>query len=251
MMNNVAIYLFIKFFKEERYADQFMAGELYLNTLSYFKEVENEPVDDARFDSTEAVSMWWQPHDVIITLNVPGVGETEITSKDLAAPVSMSYTYFDFVNVYCLYAVQTNNSVMVDGKFICSKAEASEIRQQWKIDERCSKFGKFAVITPVGPFLDAFRQALKSQGHKFAHGMVEYYDDAVFHGTIPIEKVPFRKQKRFGYQQEFRVCVFPSVKHERPITIRIGDISNICRKAEASQLNGLLGGHLESILDVR
>jgi hypothetical protein len=250
-MNNVGIYLLIKFFEKERYADQFMAGELYLNTLSYFKEIEKKCADDARSDSTEAVSMWWQPDDVSMKLHAPGVGEIEITSKDLAAPVSMAYTYFDAVNVYCLYAVQTRGFVMADGKFICSETEALEIRQQWKIDARCSKFGKFAVITPVGPFLDALRKALKSQGYRFGHGMVDYYDDTVFHGTIPVEKVAFSKQKRFGYQQEFRLCVFPSVMLGQPITIKIGDLSSICRKAESSQLNGLLGAYLESILEMR
>lgn len=34
------IWYFIKFFECEKWADQFMAGHLYLNTLGYFKKIE-------------------------------------------------------------------------------------------------------------------------------------------------------------------------------------------------------------------
>jgi hypothetical protein len=62
-----------------------MAGNLYLNTLAYFKELESKSY--GRDDSTEAVAMWWQPNDMSITLNMAGFGNIEITRKDLAGPV--------------------------------------------------------------------------------------------------------------------------------------------------------------------
>jgi hypothetical protein len=80
------IWYLIKFFTAERYANQFMAGQLYLNTLSYFKEAEKECTDDGRLDPTEAVALWLQPDDIFMKLTAPGIGETEITSEDLAAP---------------------------------------------------------------------------------------------------------------------------------------------------------------------
>src|SRR5689334_10920673 len=98
------IWYLIKFFEEERYADQFMAGRLYLNTLAYFRKVESKD-SDGRMDSTEAIAMWCQPDDFVMKLNVPGIGETEITKKDLAAPVSMSFDYHNYLHLFCLYAV--------------------------------------------------------------------------------------------------------------------------------------------------
>jgi hypothetical protein len=65
--SNSNIWYFIKFFREEKHADQFMAGELYLNTLAHFKKVESES-DDGRDDPTEAIAMWWQPDDISIKL---------------------------------------------------------------------------------------------------------------------------------------------------------------------------------------
>ena len=49
----------------------------------------------------EAVARWWQPHDVIMNITVPGIGEMKITSADLAAPVSMSFEH----HKHCLFAV--------------------------------------------------------------------------------------------------------------------------------------------------
>jgi hypothetical protein len=240
VMTAPTIWYLIKFFTEEKYANQFMAGELYLNTLSYFKKAEKECTDDGRLDSTEAVAMWLQPDDIFMKLTVPGIGKTEITGKDLAAPISSSFDYHNHVNILCLYAVKTAGFLFIEGKIRLSETEARDLQRQWKIDERCFKFGQFAVIMQAVPFIKKLREALTSQGRKFKYKLVDYYDEAVFHGTIPTKEVPFRKQKRFSYQQEFRLCVYPTVIHHSPITIEIGNISDICRKAASSQLNNLL-----------
>jgi hypothetical protein len=119
------------------------------------------------------------------------------------------------------------------------------LRQQLKIDERCFKFGKFAVVIQAVPFMDQLQKALKIQGHQVAWGMVRYYDETTFHGSIPRKEIPFRKQKRFSYQQEFRICVHPKVMLDSPITIKIGTISSICAKMDSSRLNSVLGIKLE------
>jgi hypothetical protein len=243
-MTDKNIWHFIKFYDEERHADQFMAGELYLNTLSHFKKIERES-GDGRTDSTEGVAMWWQPDDISIKLNIPGIGETEITKKDLAGPVATSFDYHNYLHIFCLYAVHTTGFKFVGGKVECSAEDAEKLRQQLKIDERCLKFGKFAVVTPAVSFLNHLGEALKSQGHKVKGKLVKYYDETTFHGSIPREEIPFRKQKRFSYQQEFRLCVYPTVMVDSPITIKIGNISSISVKMASARLNSHLGIKLE------
>jgi hypothetical protein len=231
---------FIKFFQEEKHADQFIAGELYLNTLAYFKRIENEE-DDGRIDSTEAIASWWQPDDILIKLNVPGIGGTKISRKDLAGPVSMSFDYHNYVHVFCLYAMHiTGFKLLNDGKIDCSERDVDELRRQLRVDDRCFQFGKHAVVINAVPFITKLREILTSQGRKFKYKLVEYHDETVFHGTIPANEIPFRKQGRFSYQQEFRICVYPTVMVDSPITIRIGDISSICGKMESSKVNSLL-----------
>jgi hypothetical protein len=238
-MSGPVIWYLIKFFTEEQHADQFMAGELYLNTLAYFKQVEAED-SDGRMDATEGVAMWWQPHDLVMKLNVPGIGDIEITKADLAGPVSMAFDYHNNLHLFCLYALHTTGFECVDGKIDFAPEQADELHRQLHIDERCMKFGNFAVITPAVPFLAQLRDALNAQRYKACWKLVEYYDEETFHGEIPPKEIPFRKQKRFSYQREFRLCVYPRTQEEAansdPITVSIGDISHICGKVEAARV---------------
>lgn len=249
-MSGPVIWYLIKFFKEERHADQFMIGNLYLNTLAYFKQVERED-SDGRFDSTEGIAMWWQPHDLVIKLSVAGFGDIEITKADLAGPVSTAFVFHDNVHLFCLYALHTTGFKCNDGKIECTPEGADELRRQLTIDDRCAKFGTFAVITPAVQFIDLLRNALTRQGYKARLKLVEYYDEETFHGEIPWVEIPFRKQKRFSYQQEFRLCVYPRTEEEaadsNPITINIGDISHICGKVETARLPDLFELRIEPV----
>src|SRR5665213_2525457 len=124
------IFYFIKLFEKEAYAGAFIAGALHLNPLSYFKRVEDRASHDGRHDATEAIAMWWQPHDVAMTLDIPGICHTGISEKDLAAPISVSYNRHDSLHLLCLYAVHLKGLDCVDGKFQASPEEAEELRRQ-------------------------------------------------------------------------------------------------------------------------
>ncbi len=239
------IWHFIKFFEQESYADAFMAGSLYLNTLAYFKRLES--CTDGRMDSNEAVAMWWQPDDLVIRLNVPGIGNTKITKRDLAGPVSMAYRHHDYLHILCLYALYTHGFAYEDGGNIsCTAGQVDEVRRQLTIDERCFKFGKFAVITPAVPFLSQLRSALVEHGHKATGRLVEYYDDKTFHGEIPVQDAPFKTQQRFSYQREFRICIDPVIQQAGPLSINVGSLSHICAKVDSARLPHLYDVQFET-----
>jgi hypothetical protein len=238
-MAGETIWHLVKFCAEESHADRFVAGDLFMNRLSFFKQLEAE-FDDGRPDSTEAVAMWWQPHDFSMTLTVPGIGETTITKADLAGPVSMAFDHHNYFHIFCMYAVHTHGFASVDGKFNCTPEEAEELRRQIRIDERCLRFGKFAVVTPAVPFLAQLKGALQHQCWRGSGKLVRYYDEETFHGEIKIEDIPFSKQKRFSYQQEFRICIEPKTFDRDPVTINIGSIAAISAKIESLRLSDLL-----------
>jgi hypothetical protein len=243
-VSNTVIWSLIKFFNEESHADSFLKGELLLRPLSYFKQAESE--EDGRGDATEGVAMWWQPKDIHMQLTMPLFGMTEITGKDLAAPVSMSFNYHDKLKVFCLYALCTTGFEAENNKISLAPGDADKLREQLRIDDRCLKFGEFAVVMGGGPFIEHLRKALTSQGFRFRDGLVRYYDDTTFHGEIPIKEIPFKKQKRFSYQQEYRFCVNPRIASDSPMTINIGDISHMAGKVKAATLNGLFQLGFES-----
>jgi hypothetical protein len=230
------IWHFVKFFTEEKYADQFIKGSLHLKRLAHFMKLESN-CEDGRPDENEAVATWWQPHDVAMKLSLPGFGDIEITKDDLAGPVSTSYVYHEHFHVFCLYAVHTTGFDTIAGKLHLAEDRAAELQRQLTIDERCLKFGPFAVFTPAVQFLSQLKEALQRRGQWSRGTLVEYYDEETYHGEFALKDIPFKKQKRFAYQKEFRICVDTNTLGDNPISIDIGDISHICVKIDSSQLN--------------
>ncbi len=232
------IWLLVKFFSEEKHANDFLEGKLFLNRLSFFRKQEEE-CSDGRSDTTEAIKMWLQPFDVQMSLSVPGIGiATKIPPKDLAAPVSFAYTNADYLNIFCIYAIYTgealSNATTIEGKQML----AQELKRKLSIDDRCLKFGAFAVVVPANQFLTQMRQQLRTQSYIFEDKLVDYYDDKSFSGEFSDSDVPFKKQIRFAYQSEYRIVVKPRVLANDPITISIGSIENY-----VSQEGQVVGTH--------
>ena len=232
MSRQVIPYL-VKFFSERSHADQFVAGSLFFNRLSYFKKIEGR---DGRPDANEAVALWWQPNDISIQFSA--VPELNITSKDLAGPVSMSYNYHDYLHIFCMYAISIPDYVFGQPTFECNEDEAASIKKLLTFDERCFQFGEFAVVVHTGSFIERLKTALKGRYACKARA-VEYYDERLFHGSFDRNDIPFRKQKRFEYQREFRFCIDTGTKDVTPFILNIGSIEDISRRVQSKQLNSL------------
>ena len=184
--------------------------------------------------------MWWQPHDIFMSLNVPGIGSANISPKDLAGPMSITYTVHDSLYIFCMYAIYTADFTAKEGRIEYNKQQAPELKRQLEVDERCLKFGPFAVIVPAVPFLETVKSQLLRQGYQGKGRLVDYYDDSIYHGEIPEADIPFMKQIRFSYQNEFRIAITPRIIGTGPLSINIGPISNIAARVESSKLNSLL-----------
>ena len=228
---------FIKFLEREELAEQFLAGHLYLNTLGYFKGLESGATAD-RGDPTEAVSIWLQPHDVVMALKVAALKiETVITAKDLAKPVQVSSTYHDQLHLLSLYAVHTDDPVIEDGKIINLDA----MQAQLHIDPKCFGMGKFAVVVPAADFLEQLPPKLKDLGLAATGRLVNYYDDETFSGRVAVADIEFSKQKRFSYQREWRLRVRSNIATTGPLTINVGIMPAGSFKVPASKFDCLNG----------
>lgn len=235
---NKSVAWFVKFFEEEQHADQFMSGHLHLKVLSYFKALEDD--DGGRQDKHEAVSHWLQPNQINITIQpLNGGSAFTIPSEDLAGPIAISLDIFDSMHVFCMYAVGNIGFEIVDGQLDLSLEDIDLANEQLKFDARCLEFGKWAVVVSAEIFMERLQSAMVEQNFKFMTGLVEYYDDKTFHGQFTLKQTPFRKQQRFDYQKEFRVCVFPreiNMMTAGPMNLSIGDLSSGCTKMSADDV---------------
>ena len=182
MSNSIYLY-FVKFFSEENHADQFLAGKLYANRLSYFQKLE-EKCDDGRSDRHEAVAAWLQPDATSITFS--GASYLNISPHDLAAPISVSFNFHGNWHVFCLYTIYVDGFEFVDGEFDLSEEDKQKFEQQLRIDDRCVKLGGFAVMVRADRFIEQVKKAMHEAKRKIIGDLVKYYDPSTFHGNFTL-----------------------------------------------------------------
>ena len=230
------IFFFVKFFKNEQYAKDFIGGKVFANRLSYFKRIEGNE-DFNRTDKHEGVIGWFQP----------GRGRFEINGMDitgdLAGPVEMQRKWLDDLNVFCVYAAHSGDLDL--GNLSTENIDA--FRSQLEIPDDCLKLGKFAVVVKdVAGFISRVETSVKSENYRVFRGFVKYYNPESFHGNFSDGEAIFRKRDEHKHQQEYRFVIDTLIKGTNPVTLNIGDIRDITMRFNSADINkDFLGGKIE------
>lgn len=216
------IFAFVKFFDKLEHAQQFLDGDLFMRRLSYYRREEDA---EGRWDSTEGVFVWLQKKGLQIEMTLPNVGVANVTERDLAAPVSMSLGETDDLFIFCMYAYYIEEPLPGDDlSDIYGDDRLAELEAALHIDPKCLLFGPHAVVVPCGPFMERLRRAAINQSLRVRADLVRYYDNEILSGEFDPEDVPFRKQKRFEYQREYRICIRTLDRFAEPRTFDIGSL---------------------------
>ena len=231
----MTIFFLAKFIEKKEYADDFLQGKLFLNSLRYFKEIEGE---DGRGDENEGAIVMPLDDDFIFTLTATNAetgegSEVRITKDDLAAPVSMHPRWYDHINLLCMYACHS-------GDFQCiSDDNINDFRKQLEIPEECVNLGEHAIIiADIREFFRRIGVAAEQGGYRLCGELVKYYDTDVGTPTTrsAIETV-FHKRKEYEHQSEFRVAVDANLDEPTPLVLCIGDIRDIAFLMRTSEIN--------------
>ncbi|MDD5227707.1 MAG: hypothetical protein PHN45_07215 [Methylococcales bacterium] len=252
------IWYLIKFFTEETHADQFIKGDLYLNRVSYFKYGKFNYLkkkkfftlfqnfekcdcnDDGRADRSETTASLLQLNQSKVVINF-GNEKVILEEGNEGETFSVAPNEYDNHHLFCMYAVRTFDLKCVNGHVICDSIDEDEIlKKQLEIDERCFKFGKFAVIVSASKFFSHLKKSLEKQEYKGVCRLVDYYDKDLFHGHFQQNEAPFKKQKKFSYQNEFRILIKPKTFDGKAIVIDVGDMSSFTIKTESYELPKIL-----------
>lgn len=228
---------FVKFFDNEEYAYSFLRGSLFMRRLGYFQKTDASDFCNGRSDPTEGIVALHQPDKTEITINFGGFEPINIGENDLAGPVSISKNFYSDMYVFCISTLTIPDPALLKGNH---KEVETQLQTAFKVDERCFKFGPYAVVVRPDKFLRNLRNSLTSCDHWYKAAMVEYYDETKFHGEFLEQNVPFRKQNRYSYQKEYRVCLQILSTIEETIKFEIGSISEFAFKARSSELNSNL-----------
>ncbi|ABR91882.1 Hypothetical protein mma_2532 [Janthinobacterium sp. Marseille] len=225
----VGIVCFIKFFSEEKFADDFMKGEIYFNRLSYFKNLENE---NDRGDKQEGLWAVWQPEGMTVEITI---NNKVLKINELAGPITIAYDKHKHFHIFCMYAAYLSEKTMT---LVTEDKEQflQDIARDLAIDDRIKEFGPYAVVIDKDKFLGRLSKKFEKSEFGIRGRLVDYYDD-VFNGHFSDDEIIFKKQKKFSYMNEYRLAFNSNTQGHDPQIISVGDLSGIAMKWKTSEIH--------------
>lgn len=236
------IFCFLKFFEREEWADDFMQGKLYCNTLQYFRD--REEADDQRGDPLEGAVGLMQPDKVAITISLSNDIERSVAIKpeDIVGPITIHTNENLEHNVFCLYAIYTDDSFVEFSEEEITSAELfariASVNEKLKLHEDCFTLGTHAVlIYSVEQFMRALESYELRTGIRLRKGRIKYYDERSFHGEFKAEEAIFSKQKKYAHQKEYRIAFRTNTKSV--FTLNIGSMESYAKKLTIEEARDL------------
>ena len=232
-----------KFFKEARFADAFMRGELFAPRLPFYRGIDEE--NTLRGDIYEATQLIYPASMNVSTTELdPRTGKPlmsmDIDPKDIAGPVRMGQPMFDRFNLFCMaeiFLTEKKLLEIVDGK-------ASPV---FRFDKRLSRFGRHVVIVNASKFFERVRNACEKRGYILYPSAIEYYDPRQgSRGSVLDLSLVFLKRLQYEYQSEYRLVIDTGLHGRDPITLDIGDIGDISIRYETDNINLAFGLRIDA-----
>ena len=217
-------------------------GLLYMNSLSYFAKVENEPSKSLRGDPLEPVigrvyggKDGEKYHQ--FTLSYGKGDDAKVLEITQSAVLTVEIPKPSNVMIFCLSAIALDPKWMTLGEF------------NHMLNRRLFELGSHAlIITNPGAFADRLNRATKANRYIYGseyfqggYGLVEYMDLAGASTYIGV----FRKDRRYSWQNEFRLCFgveSEGLNAAGAFEFQIGDISDI---TSLVPLESLLSGPIK------
>ena len=218
------ILFLLKAFQTKTYANDFVAGRIFANRLSYFKKIESR---DGQGDRYEGAIML-RRDDLVLELQATvartrEVNRIVIPGNEFADRPIWQPKWVDHVNVFCMYAVDFGEIQSIRSE------DLSDIRWKLELPEKFTKLGRYAVVVrDVHEFFRRVETAAEMRGYRIHHGLVAYYDPSL--GTRLSQSditAIFSKRKKYEYQNEYRIAVDTGTMGCAAITLEVGRLDDI------------------------
>ncbi len=197
----------IKFQSKEN-IDSIRQGKIYMKTLKWYREHENENGDTIVGDEYEAL---WFLRDAEIIF--PDINEIVKVSNEAI------HTTFSNDFVFCMFGIYP-------------KKDCFEYSEEQKAE--LASFGDTALlITNKNEFIKRMVIAAKREKMKLYAGFVSYYNPGTDNANMILSlidgmhNIAFWKRNRYSLQQEYRFLLHSPNTDKDHFILEIGDISDI------------------------
>ncbi|CNC78715.1 Uncharacterised protein [Yersinia intermedia] len=229
----------VKVFSTEKYREDFLDGKLYMNTIKYFKEYEEEKNNNIG-DKNEAVTAWLQPKGLRLIIHPPGMDEIIITEKDILGPIIIRTNNHDSYNVLCLTVLHSHEFSINE---LLTEEQIEQVRGYFKMPEESLNLGAYAVIIPNIPeFISRIKRAAQSlidsnEANYFSARKLIYYDSNESLSLENTADAVFHKQKEYEHQSEFRLCLDRGKGTEDAYFFNVESLRDIAFPIPTSEIN--------------
>ena len=212
----------IKFGAKKHMLDLFENGNLYLNTLDYFKNLEEKGNRADKLETAIANKVFKEKDNYTLTIKL----KEEIKFKIVDANLTQ---YQEFQgNLFCLYSIKLDDI----------------LNNNYKIDARVledENYSYSVLITNVSEFLSRVAKELEKREINFSWKLIKYYNPNKDNKNLTV----FNKSNEFDFQKEFRIVVKNLKKKE--LILNIGNLKDIATLNRTEILRDL---KIEYIKDV-
>jgi hypothetical protein len=238
------IILLIKIFDQEQHADDFInQGAMYCRSLGEFKRYED---DEERGDIYEGVTHWHQPNQIKLVLthkNDKGI-ERSFPINDLAGPLIVQNSNFDYLNLFCMYAVKIpdfeENYETEAERIKAVKKINAMLRKNTKLHKKALTLGNYAVVvTRPQDFIDQVHKTAKESGYRSWSGSIKYFEPDSFNGSFEGLQGVFQKRDIYQHHNEYRFA-FDCKGPEQTRIINIGSLKDQAFKIPTNKINGIV-----------
>lgn len=213
------IFAFVKLFENRGYAENFVNGKLFMNTIRSFKEYKDES-GELRGDEYEGIVALYQPDKV----GEIKFGGHTIAASDLAAPMPIVVRGNHLLdhNVFCICSLNSRGHDTVSAETL------SEFKRTLELHESCFGLGKFCVvILNASEFIERCKSAVEKLNFNGNLGLVDYFNEHEFHGNMPEDKLGYQKRSLFSNQCEYRIKIDTNRSIPGIYFLDVGDLSDI------------------------
>lgn len=214
MSKDIRLFSFIKVGQLEHIKSFQEHGKIYMNTIKYFKELEN---DCQRKDKFEGIEKLEQLNWIKIKIDENTSIESSKKNNTLISGQYQIEPKYHLGNLFCLTAITDQL-----------------IEQNNKLDPKMKKFGDTVlIIYDTTKFLTRLNARLEKIKLNYRYGLVTYYDRKNFNGELNI----LHKSNFFEHQSEWRLNI--ETLKEEPYELEIGSIEDISILLPSSKIDEL------------
>lgn len=199
----------------KEYVDDFIAGNLYMNTINFFRQIEGNA---AQGDPLEGICGSIRKDQ----LKQFGINFDENLTEAIIGNVSLISDYYGLNNLFCLYRLLIDD----EKKTVeCPKDELRKFNDQGANDKVVIR------IKDTDEFLNRLSAAVEDgiHAHEIEYGIFGgvTYSNAWSNADGPGTRSAFHKELKYEYQSEWRLCLLRSALIDQAFIFSIGDLSDI------------------------